>query len=108
MAKPTRRGQEERQPHGRRSLRKGAADAASRLQALTEGGASVPEVMAALRQAGIKDLEDLVRRVIGNTEAEAEAVDLFASVPRAAPGQLVFTPSTQDSVHGLQCHLRSR
>jgi hypothetical protein len=85
MAKPTRRGQEERQPHGRRALPKGAADAASRLQALTEGGASVPEVIAALRQAGIKDLEDLVRRLIGNTEAEAEAVDLFASVPEPPP-----------------------
>ena len=83
MAKSTRR--EERQPHGRRSLPKGAVDAASRLQALTEGGARVPEVMAALRQAGIKDLEDLVRRLIGNTEAEAEAVDLFASVPEPPP-----------------------
>jgi hypothetical protein len=87
MATPTRPGYEERQrqPHRRRSVPKGAAAAASRLHALTEGGSSVPEVMAALRQAGVKDLEDLLKRLLANTEAEAEAVDVFASVPEPPP-----------------------
>src|SRR6266545_4014150 len=103
MAKPTRRGQEERRPHGRRSLQKGAADAASRLQALTEGGASVPDVMAALRQAGITDLEDLVRRLVRNTEAEAEAVDVFTSVPEPPPDSSFShrPPKIQFTVSGV-------
>jgi len=51
------------------------------------GGASVSEVVRALREeAGIKDLEDLVRHVIGKVQTEPEALDLFAPDPEPPPG----------------------
>jgi hypothetical protein len=88
MAKKTgpRREKTERRPRVRRRLSSQAADAASRLQALVQGGGSVSEVMVALRKAGIKDLEDLVKRVIGTAQAEDEALDVFAPVSEPQAG----------------------
>jgi hypothetical protein len=65
----------------RAARRSKTRDVASRLQALDRSGASVPEVMRALREAGVRDLEELVRRVIGKTALEPETLDLFAPVP---------------------------
>jgi hypothetical protein len=40
----------------------------------------VSEILVALREAGIKDLEDLVKRVIGKAQDAEQALDVFAPV----------------------------
>jgi hypothetical protein len=78
----------------RSGRRPGPRDVASRLQSLDRDGASAPEVMKALREAGIGDLEELVRRVIGKTALEPETLDLFAPVPspQMPPEQITHKP----------------
>jgi len=75
-----------RQTRSRTRSSKWTGDAASRLRRLAVGGAGVPEVLRALREAGIKDLEDLVGHVIGKVQAEAEALDVFAPIAESPAG----------------------
>lgn len=64
----------------------GRTDIEKRLRALERDGASPPQVMKALAEAGIRDLDELVRRVIGRPAVRPEPIDLFAPPPeRQAP-----------------------
>lgn len=89
----------------KRTLRPGAAtrshtkrrqrsrvDDTSLLRASAGGGSSVPEVLKALRDAGIKDLEDLVGHVIGKAQSEPEALDLFAPAKTAPEAEYLHRP----------------
>src|SRR5262245_11472719 len=57
------------------------ADIEKRLRKLERDGASPSQVMKALAEAGIRDLEELVRRVIGRPGARPDPIDLFARPP---------------------------
>ena len=77
MAKTT--AARQRKPSDRTDIEK-------RLRRLERDGASPSQVMKALAEAGIRDLEELVRRVIGQPGARPDPIDLFAKPPeRQAP-----------------------
>jgi hypothetical protein len=60
----------------------GRTNIEKRLPTLERDGASAAEVMKALSDAGIRDLEELVRRVIGRSVVRPEPIDLFGAPPQ--------------------------